>query len=1530
MRALRGMVGILIVVSFMVPLASRAAKGSPKKLNKVIIYPTADDSVAQLKQGGVEQVRDFGSYWIAEVTDEQVKGLQRKHGDRLQKADHFNRLELAATTFDTTVGEPAVPVQLKERSVAGKRRLRLVQFNAPVQPGWLEQLQAAGKVKVINYVPNNAFLVMVDAAAETKLQTLREPAGPIQWIGAYHPYYKLPDSLQNVTEPTVRVRLAVVDDADAAQAVEAVQRYALGPVSAPRYLLNQINLELTLRPVDLQNVAALPSVLWVRQVLPMRQMDEPQALVLATSDSGPAPVRYLDFLQNKVGASQNPNDYPVLDIADSGIDSTHPCFSVPTFSVSPDMSCFNFFGSKIVYTFGSDTDGHGTVVASVAAGFDDFPDEIINCITEKTVESCVTNLVFGCITNGFTIGGGVECSGPTPPACCATLTCTNFNITCGYTTNVVCTNTCEIVTNKPAPPFPVTVYRQEISSGLQLGMGISPFGRIGSSKGGASDDFLGPFDHALNIYLRAARISNNSWGEICCTSAGDYNDFSQAYDALTRDAVNTGSTNPPTPGPSPVNQELLYVFAGGNANGLDGTGGFGDVLVTPPATAKNIITVGASTKTDPGGLASFTSFGPTLDGRFKPDIMAPGVGIYGATSQDTYTQPLCGGCDPNSPFPAPCTEGFHLDPTITLLYSRLVNGITAYSGTSVAAPAVAGAAQLLWWYFQNRLLMLQPSPAMTKAYICNAARYLPLPNPLTGTTDQLPSSAQGMGRLDLDRMFDTVPRVIRDQSIGRAIDSPLLTTNPVTQQTYFNRSGQSYEVSGSVADSTKPFRVTLAWSDVPGTPGNGPQLVNNLDLVLTIGGKSYFGNVFDREFSKTGGTPDVLNNMESVFLPAGQTGSWSLVVRAVNLPGKALPNIGASVNQDFALVVYNGNNASDLPNLATNDTCQTAIEITSYPFAWTNNLTPTVYHNNHPSPAAGRGGIEEFFTIVYPTPGTVFTANTIGSSFNTLLSVWRGTCGGLEEVTSNNDASNTTQSAVSWTVSDTNIYYIVAEGLQDKSGKLALQVTATPPPFGFTTALVDFGSHYVGTSTNITVTLQNQTTVSANIFDVTIGGLNPGDYSIESDNCKGLSIPPGGTCTITISFAPTVVGTRTATLLVADDITGSPHSLPLTGVGLAPVPLFCPNAVSSLAFGEVTTGTFSPEQFLVITNCGTADLLITNAVVVGVASNEFVITTDLCSGNPIAPGETCSIGVKFVPGTAGVRTATLRINDNTATSPHTVGLSGTGRAPAPVVCLSPTSVSFANVPVGTTSVVTSVTVTNCGTAPLTITSVSVIGASSSQFVLVSSDCVGGSIATGAACVVQVQFAPTSIGPATATLQIIDNAAGSPHTVTLNGLGTGSQPDGQIAAKNKAKYYLGNNIINLTGDAQEAIQKGKRAKPGKAGKPRYFYISVQNDGNTSDSYTVAGPTSLPGFASIRYFLGASPKQDLLDITGAVGAGTYTTASLAVGATTGDATLIRVEFIVDSLAVAGSQSFLVTLTSTSNPAKQDAVKATITVK
>jgi hypothetical protein len=142
----------------------------------------------------------------------------------------------------------------------------------------------------------------------------------------------------------------------------------------------------------------------------------------------------------------------------------------------------------------------------------------------------------------------------------------------------------------------------------------------------------------------------------------------------------------------------------------------------------------------------------------------------------------------------------------------------------------------------------------------------------------------------LGTAFDGAQRILRDQL---AVEK-------------FTAAGQARIYGGTIPDATKPFRVTLAWTDAPGSTTASKELVNNLDLVVNAGTNIYKGNVFNGQYSTNAGTADGTNNVESVFLPAGKATNFTVTISAAQISADAITNGGSLPEQDFALVVYNG------------------------------------------------------------------------------------------------------------------------------------------------------------------------------------------------------------------------------------------------------------------------------------------------------------------------------------------------------------------------------------------------------------------------------------------------------------------------------------------------------------------------------------------------------------------------------------------------------------------------------------------------
>ena len=794
-----------------------------------------DSSTAKsIQEDGGQLLADYGSYQFYEVDRLRPRLLQ---SDTVEVRDDCNRILLNAAGIDTSIA--ATKAVHRPAAAFGGKRLHLIQFVGPVQSAWHKALRKTG-AQIINYIPENAYLVYGDAQSLAKVQGLTDSLTAVQWDGDYqedykiHPNAKLLDEKGHVRQlPTDTFAIQLVEDPDANPATLAlVDRLKLAPIRRRYNLLRCVNLFVRLRPQDLATIAAQPDVISIQPYTEPKKQDERQDQIVAGNLSGNTPTGpgYLPWLAS-MGFTQAQFTASgfVVDISDSGIDDG---------TTAP--------GHFALYALG-DTNNASRVVYNRLEGTPNNPGSTIQ----------------GCDGHGNI----------------------NAHIVCGYDDQSA-------------------VLLHTDSGGYHYGLGVCPFVNVGSSVIFDPANFTNPdyADLMSEAYHDGARISNNSWGS---TDDGLYNSDSQAYDALVRDAQPTNSTFFVA-----GNQEMVIVFS-------DGDDGPGARTVSPPSTAKNIIAVGGtenvrSLSPANGGndslgsdgcgtsdadansandIATFSGRGPCFDGRIKPDIVAPCTHITGGAPQ-SFPPP-----DPNGTGSAlPCFLTIDandigvcgLPGSGTVAADNFFPGgqqfFTVSSGTSHSAPAVAGACALLRQYFFNQSLQ-PPSPAMTKAYLMNSARYVTG----SGANDNLWSVNQGMGELDLGTAFDGTLRTLRDEL---AADK-------------FTGSGQTKFFSGTINDSFKPFRTTLVWTDTPGsTIGNA--LNNDLDLTVLIGGKTYKGNVFSGNHSVTGGSADHLNNVESVFLPAGTIGNFTVTITAANIDSDGVPGDADPLDQDFALVIYNG------------------------------------------------------------------------------------------------------------------------------------------------------------------------------------------------------------------------------------------------------------------------------------------------------------------------------------------------------------------------------------------------------------------------------------------------------------------------------------------------------------------------------------------------------------------------------------------------------------------------------------------------
>lgn len=323
---------------------------------------------------------------------------------------------------------------------------------------------------------------------------------------------------------------------------------------------------------------------------------------------------------------------------------------------------------------------------------------------------------------------------------------------------------------------------------------------------------------------------------------------------------------------------------------------------------------------------------------------------------------------------------------------------------------------------------------------------------------------------------------------------------------------------------------------------------------------------------------------------------------------------------------------------------------------------------------------------------------------------------------------------------------------------------ASGPAVSFTPGSVSFPNTYVGTtSATQTVTMKNTGTTTLTTSSLSLGGTTPGAFKIASTNCP-QSIAPGATCSIGVAFRPGSAGSVSAAVLVADNAPGSPQQIPLSGTGLSggPTAVF---SQSTLTFPNTNVGSTSSSQTLTLRNTGSATLNITS-----IASNAaaFVITGTNC-GSTLTAGSSCNSSVAFKPTTAGTQSASILATDNAPGSPQQVNVSGTGVGAASGLSISPSSISFGNGYLGTTSPSQVVTLKNTGSTTVTLHGISLTGTNPSDFLEINT-CASGSLAPGASCAAALSFKPAATGSASATLSITSSASGSAQTVPISGSG----------------------------------------------------------------------------------------------------------------------------------------------------------------
>jgi serine protease AprX len=539
-------------------------------------------------------------------------------------------------------------------------------------------------------------------------------------------------------------------------------------------------------------------------------------------------------------------------------------------------------------------------------------------------------------------------------------------------------------------------------------------------------------------YGSGARLHSNSWGDV----TGPESDPEAVYGGYPYGAQRTDEFIWGHP-------DMTIFAAAGNsgADGVPGALGFctgGDGVIDPdsllsPATAKNVITVGATESnkdegplqgaiwlllsfcfaTDPilsdpiadniNGMAAFSSRGPADDGRTKPDITAPGVNIVSNRSHDPAAGTLWGVHQTNPDY----------------VYS---------GGTSMATPLTAGMGVLVreWLTVQGAP---NPSAALVKATLLNTTTDMAPGQYGTGPIQEIPfarpNNVSGWGRASLT--------FVSPQSYYTLwFDDHTAGLNTGDSVSYTHTSTRPLQVTSS----TQPLRVMLVWTDPPASLSASTQLVNDLDLVVTGPGGTYYGNAIS--------TGDRLNNVEGVIIDNPPLGTYEVTVSAYHIP---------VASQPYALVVAGPLTGSAVPTATPSNTPTSSATPTSTATA---SQTPT----SSPTPTASPMSTSTFTPTPSATPTNTPTFTPMPSATPTNRPTFTPTPSATPTNTPTSSPTPTSTATASQTPTSSPTPTATSTATATPSVTLAGTVTTSPTPIDTATPTATPLATPTGTSTN--------------------------------------------------------------------------------------------------------------------------------------------------------------------------------------------------------------------------------------------------------------------------------------------------------------------------------------------------------------------------------------------------------------------------------------------------------------------------------
>ncbi len=877
-------------------------------------------------------------------------------------------IRLRAATFDPLTGEPAIVAQNRATLATSTESTYLVQFRGPVRESMKDAVRQRG-ARLYDPIPEHAFLARMDGATATQVEAL----DVVRWVGPYPPAYRLAPSLANAetslqASASITVTVQVLPDSGLDTIAADITALG-GTIQGQDANIIAGYIDAVVPPASINDIARLDGVIWIEPNLPIEldndtggsgvmRVDDVRAeldlygagQIVAVADSGldtgtfstlhpdvtgrviatecigrPDPCQWSDpgghgthvvgsVLGNGSVSGSDPasSSYagsyagtaPEAQLVMQSLESGTGGLLVPSDAGDLVRTAYDAGARIHTNSWGSPTDRNADG-SPIYDGTYTARSQQFDTVTWENKDMLVLNSAGNSATdsNG---DGIIDLSSLGQPKAAKNL------LVVGASEN-----------NRPnINNIWGSRYSDPISSDL-LADNINGMAAF-SSRGPTADGRIKPEVAAPGTFIASLRSRAYPLNDDLEGDTSGYETASLAGGATSPWQLVSNARS----GSSALNQTVSGTFAT-NA---------GSIIFTPPFNAESVGSIVDLNMWHTYNLASnnYMSLalrGPNINNPSETQVVYLGTPFLGTQDSFAFHRERLSNATIRSSYdidPAQLQIGFFIGSNDTTFDSSWtiddirIDGAEwdmmheanlaeagdpideAYKlngGTSMATPLTAGAAALVreWLIEQGQTA---PSSALMKALIMNGAADMRPGQYGTGSQQEIPSTVpnnvSGWGRVDvLNSLSPAAPRQLwyTDEQSGVGTSE---------QQTY------SLAVTTPDGASADAFRVSLVWTDYPGSLAADTTLVNDLDLeVVAPGGTIYTGNqgVYTTGSSCLRGAADACNNAETVLIPFAADGAYEITVRGYEI-AEGDPTSG---KQPFALVALGNGIASAAP-----------------------------------------------------------------------------------------------------------------------------------------------------------------------------------------------------------------------------------------------------------------------------------------------------------------------------------------------------------------------------------------------------------------------------------------------------------------------------------------------------------------------------------------------------------------------------------------------------------------------------------------